>query len=108
MDVVALLLMLEWKGVLSHQLRRFTLDGEETILSREAHDQHVDVVKFEDYQAWTLDVIMSTGEGEAIEQQSSLFFLFVTVCVFVKENRSWLKRNPPFSREFQVRCLFVC
>jgi methionine aminopeptidase len=52
------------EGVLSHNLKRYTLDGHETILSREAHDQHVELVKFEDFQAWTVDVLMSTGEGK--------------------------------------------
>ncbi len=63
------------EGVLSHQLHRYTLDGEQTILSREAHDQHVDLVKFEDYQAWTLDVIMSTGEGKPklAENKSTIY-----------------------------------
>ena len=49
---------------MSHRLSRFTLDGEDSILSKETHDQHVDLVRFEEAQAWTLDVVMSTGEGK--------------------------------------------
>lgn len=63
------------EGVLSHNLRRYTLDGQKTILSKEAHDQHVELVKFEDFEAWTVDVMMSTGEGKPklAETKSTVF-----------------------------------
>lgn len=52
------------QGVLSHQLHRQTLDGEDTIISVSTPEHHVEEVKFEAYQAWSLDVIMTTGEGK--------------------------------------------
>ena len=48
----------------SHQLTRFQLDADEAIAGREDPDQKVELLKFEDYQVWSLDIMMSTGEGK--------------------------------------------
>lgn len=52
------------EAVLSHRLKRYQLDNEDVILSRETADNHVDTVQFEDSQCWSIDIIMSTGEGK--------------------------------------------
>jgi curved DNA binding protein len=52
------------EAVLSHKLRRFTLDDEAVIISKETSDNHVDTVDFEEPQCWSIDVIMTTGEGK--------------------------------------------
>jgi methionine aminopeptidase len=52
------------EAVLSHRLKQYVLDGNDVILSRETPDNHVEKVEFEDSQCWSIDIIMSTGEGK--------------------------------------------
>lgn len=52
------------EAVLSHRLRRFKIDDEAVILSKETAENHVDVVDFAEPECWSIDVIMSTGEGK--------------------------------------------
>lgn len=49
--------------VWSHRLKRFDLDGED-VIAQETPDFKVDKVAFEDNQCWSIDIIMSTGEGK--------------------------------------------
>ena len=64
--------------MLSHQLKQFKIDGEKTIIQnpnegqRKEHDKH----KFETYEVYAIDVLISTGEGQ-------VGFLFTFFCVFL-------------------------
>jgi methionine aminopeptidase len=50
-------------GTLMHQMKRFVIDGSKMVLLREEGDK-VDFAKFEKYEAYAIDVAMSTGEGK--------------------------------------------
>ena len=51
------------EGVLSHQLQKDVIDGMKVIISKPDVDQKVDEFTFEPYQAYALDVIMTSGTG---------------------------------------------
>jgi len=52
------------EGVLSHQLKRFVLDGNNTIINKPSLEQQVAEFTIEDGQVYSLDIVMSTGEGK--------------------------------------------
>lgn len=58
-------------GVLSHNMKRYLIDGEKLILNRyDAEDkQKIPEVRFEAGEVWCIDVVMSTGNGKPKEQQ---------------------------------------
>eukprot|EP00168_Porphyra_purpurea_P003457 TRINITY_DN1407_c0_g1_i4.p1 TRINITY_DN1407_c0_g1~~TRINITY_DN1407_c0_g1_i4.p1 ORF type:complete len:302 (+),score=107.74 TRINITY_DN1407_c0_g1_i4:95-1000(+) len=51
------------EGVLSHQVSRNVIDGENVILNKPTTDHKVDTVTFEENVVWVLDVAMSTGRA---------------------------------------------
>jgi len=55
------------EGVLSHQLKRFVIDGNRVILNRETVDQHVEEFTFEEGEVYSLDIVMSSGDGKTRE-----------------------------------------
>jgi len=55
------------EGVLSHQLKRFIIDGNRVIMNRETLDQHVEEFTFEEGEVYSLDIVMSSGEGKTRE-----------------------------------------
>eukprot|EP01088_Endostelium_zonatum_P015789 TRINITY_DN400_c0_g3_i2.p1 TRINITY_DN400_c0_g3~~TRINITY_DN400_c0_g3_i2.p1 ORF type:complete len:382 (+),score=114.21 TRINITY_DN400_c0_g3_i2:145-1290(+) len=55
------------EGVLSHQLKRFIIDGNNCVLSKENLDHKVSEVTFQEYDVFCFDIIMSTGEGKIKE-----------------------------------------
>lgn len=55
------------EGVLSHQMKRFVIDGTNVIINKETTEQQVDEVTFEEYDVYCFDIIVSTGEGKARE-----------------------------------------
>lgn len=58
------------EGVLSHQLKRYVVDGNNVVISKETLDQKAEEVTFEDWDAFTFDIVMSTGEGKARETEA--------------------------------------
>lgn len=58
-------------GVLSHEVKRHVMDGQNCIISKESinDDQRVDEFTFEVNTAFTLDVMMSTGDGKCREKE---------------------------------------
>jgi len=52
------------EGVLSHQMKRFVIDGTNVIINKETPDQQVDEVSFEEYDVYCFDIMVSTGEGK--------------------------------------------
>lgn len=64
MDVNAL------EGVLSHQMKRYIVDGSKVILNKQSLDQKAEHWEFENYEVYNLDIVMSTGEGKAIERDT--------------------------------------
>lgn len=57
-------------GVLSHQMKRFVIDGNKVILQREEADQKVENYKFEVNEVYAVDIAMSSGDGKPREAQS--------------------------------------
>ena len=55
------------QGVLSHQMKRYVIDGNKVIIGREEVDQKVDETTFETFEVYALDAVFSTGEGKPRE-----------------------------------------
>jgi len=53
------------EGMLSHQLKQFTIDGEKTIIQNpnEAQKKEHEKFEFDKYEVYAMDVLISTGEG---------------------------------------------
>jgi len=58
------------EGVLSHQMKRFVIDGNKVIISKSTLEHKVDEFEFEENQAYSIDIVMSTGEGKAKETET--------------------------------------
>lgn len=58
------------EGVLSHLIRRFVIDGDKVIINKSTVEQKVDEFTFEEGEVYTVDIVMSTGEGKAKEVES--------------------------------------
>jgi len=55
------------EGVLSHQLKRFIIDGPKVILGKADAETQVDDAKFEAGEVYSFDVLISSGEGTTKE-----------------------------------------
>lgn len=53
------------EGMLSHQLKQFTIDGEKTIIQNpnEAQKKEHEKFEFQTHEVYAMDVLVSTGEG---------------------------------------------
>jgi len=58
------------EGVLSHEIKRNLIDGNNVILQRTEVDQNVEEFAFEMNQVYVIDIVMSTGEGKTREVES--------------------------------------
>jgi curved DNA binding protein len=56
------------EGVLSHELKRNVIDGNNVILAKPTADQTVDEFKFETGQVIALDILVSSGDGKLTER----------------------------------------
>jgi curved DNA binding protein len=63
------------EGVLSHQMKRFVIDGNNVIINKETVDQKVDEFEFEENQVYGVDIVISSGEGKAkeLETRTTIF-----------------------------------
>jgi len=57
-------------GVLSHRMKRFVVDGNKSILLREETDQKVEDFSFDLNEVYSIDIVMSSGDGKPKEMQS--------------------------------------
>ena len=53
------------EGVLSHQLKRFIIDGNKCILNRPLPDAKAEDATFEENEVYGIDIVVSTGEGKS-------------------------------------------
>ena len=63
-------------GVLSHQLKRFVIDGSKCIVLRDDPEAKVEDAEFAAHEAYSLDILFSSGEGkpkEAAEGRVTVF-----------------------------------
>lgn len=53
------------EGMLSHQLKQFTIDGEKTIIQNpnDAQKKEHEKYEFQTFEVYAMDVLVSTGEG---------------------------------------------
>lgn len=56
------------EGVLSHEMKRFVIDGNNVILLKPTADHTVDEFTFEENQVFSLDIVVSSGEGKLSER----------------------------------------
>ena len=52
------------EACLSHQMKRFVIDGNKTSILKESHDQQVADFEFELGEAYAIDICLSTGDGK--------------------------------------------
>lgn len=52
------------EGVLSHQMKRFVIDGNKVILNKSTPEMKADEAEFKENEVYALDICMSTGEGK--------------------------------------------
>mmetsp|Transcript_18761 Transcript_18761/g.28293 ORF Transcript_18761/g.28293 Transcript_18761/m.28293 type:complete len:282 (-) Transcript_18761:341-1186(-) len=62
-------------GVLSHRMKRFVIDGNKVIILKEDVDQKVETFTFETNEVYSIDIVMSTGDGKLreAEQRATVF-----------------------------------
>eukprot|EP01115_Flamella_aegyptia_P006464 TRINITY_DN27093_c0_g1_i1.p1 TRINITY_DN27093_c0_g1~~TRINITY_DN27093_c0_g1_i1.p1 ORF type:complete len:393 (+),score=205.52 TRINITY_DN27093_c0_g1_i1:74-1252(+) len=58
------------EGVLSHQLKRYIVDGNNVIINKESLENKVEEFEFEENQVYCVDILMSSGEGKAKELET--------------------------------------
>jgi curved DNA binding protein len=54
-------------AVLSHQMKRFVIDGTKVIPNKHVADQAVEEFEFEENEVYAIDVVVSTGSGKTRE-----------------------------------------
>lgn len=57
-------------GVISHQMKRYVIDASKCIVNRQSLEAKANKWEFEPYEVYNLDIVMSTGEGKAIEKDT--------------------------------------
>jgi curved DNA binding protein len=57
------------EGVLSHRVKRHMIDCNECIINKETFEQTVAEHKFEENEAYVIDILVSTGEGKPKESE---------------------------------------
>jgi len=57
------------QGVLSHQMKQYVIDGNKVIISKETAEEKVDEFEFQMNEVYSVDVMVSTGEGKPRETE---------------------------------------
>jgi len=62
-------------GIVSHQMERFTIDGEKVITNKPEPEQKPEVVEFAPFEVYAIDIVFSTGEGRVheVDKQTTVF-----------------------------------
>jgi len=101
------------EGVLSHELRQYVIDGENTILSKTSPERQVEEFELEPNKVYAIDVVMSSGSGKGIRKEEYATTIYKRVVensyqLKAKTSRALLKQinsdfpTYPFSlRHFQ-------
>lgn len=53
------------EGVMTHQMKQFIIDGEKVVLNKPNADQRVEDHEFELNEVYSIDIVVSTGEGKS-------------------------------------------
>jgi len=89
------------EGVLTHETKRFVIDGNKVCIQREQHDQKVDEFEFELGEAYAVDICLSTGDGKPKEMDSR-----TTIYKKVVDSQYRLKRKSSRAVLNEVNKLF--
>jgi len=57
------------EGVLSHEMKRYVIDGQKVIINKATAEHKVEEFEFQDNEVYAVDIVMSTGEGKAKERE---------------------------------------
>lgn len=57
-------------GVVSHQIKRFTIDGTKVITNKNVPGHQVEECEIKQHEAYAIDVVVSTGEGKCREMDT--------------------------------------
>lgn len=58
------------EGVLSHEMKRYLIDGAKVIISKENTENPVEEITFEVNEVYGVDIVISTGEGKPKEGEN--------------------------------------
>lgn len=58
------------EGVLSHEVRQFVIDHENCIIGKENAEQKVEEFEFGPNTAFSLDIVMTTGDGKCTDREN--------------------------------------
>ena len=54
------------EAVLSHQMKRYVIDGPKVIITKQTADQNPEDFEIEENDVFGIDIVMSTGEGKVL------------------------------------------
>lgn len=57
------------ESVLSHEIRQYVIDGENTIIAKPSPDRQVEAFELEPNKVYAIDVVMSSGQGKGIRKE---------------------------------------
>ena len=83
------------EGVLSHEHKRWVLDGKNVISLKKQHDNHVEKIIFEKSDIFSLDVLVSTNESDTKVKESEL-----RTMVFMRNSDEKYDLKTKMSRRF--------
>lgn len=55
------------EGVLSHEMKRYVIDGTKVIMNKATQESRAEEFEFAENEVYNIDIVMSTGEGKAKE-----------------------------------------
>lgn len=63
------------EGTLSHQMKRYVIDGNKVIIGKRDHTMKVDAATFETNEVYSVDICISTGDGKPkqSDQRTTVF-----------------------------------
>jgi len=63
------------EGTLSHQMKRFVIDGNKVIIGKRDHAMKVDTAEFQTNEVYSVDICLSTGDGKPkhSEQRTTVY-----------------------------------
>merc|ERR1719433_248356 len=57
------------ESVLSHEIRQYVIDGENTIIAKPSPDRQVEAFELEPNKVYAIDIVMSSGQGKGIRKE---------------------------------------
>ena len=83
------------EGVLSHEMKKFVIDGQKVIINKATQEHKVEEFEFQDYEVYAVDIVMSTGEGKVC------FYCFIHMLIIISPRKR--KTDQTSTRETQTK-----